>query len=62
MPPRIEQLKQIAKSPVWDGNLISKTCRDELVKAGYVERVGGYNIMTVSGIIVCQNLGIKIGI
>lgn len=33
----IEQLKQIAAGPVWDGNLISKYDRDRLVQAGYVE-------------------------
>lgn len=34
-----EQLKQIAAHPVWDGNLISKTMRDDLVKCGYVDQI-----------------------
>jgi len=31
-----EQLSQLSKA-VWDGDLISKSDRDYLVKAGYVE-------------------------
>lgn len=55
---RIEQLIQIAKSPVWDGNLISKHDRDELVKADLVGRWGGWNFLTASGISYAVNLRI----
>lgn len=47
---RIDQLSQLAKGPVWDGNLISKHDRDELFKAGLVGRWGGWNFLTEEGI------------
>lgn len=56
--PEIEQLSYIAAQPVWDGNLISKEARDELVKAGYVARMCGWNFLTHLGIQTCVGLGI----
>ena len=47
---RIEQFAQIVKGPVWDGNLISKHDRDELVKAGLIARREGWNFTTDRGI------------
>lgn len=47
---RIDQLKQITSAPVWDGNLISKYDRDELVKSGLVGRHAGWNYLTGLGI------------
>jgi hypothetical protein len=35
--------------PIWDGNLISKTGRDNLVKSGAVDRSHGYNFLTMLG-------------
>lgn len=47
---QIEQLEQL-KTFTWDGNLISKTDRDELVKYGYAVRAtDGWQIITPSGI------------
>lgn len=58
---RIEQLADIAAHPVWDGNLISKTDRDVLVKDGYVQKVeGGWNIITAMGLTICLRLGIVV--
>jgi hypothetical protein len=54
---RIEQLEQLTTA-TWDGNLISKTDRDELVKIGYAEKCNGWNFITANGIIVLTNLGI----
>lgn len=54
----IDQLIQLAKGPVWDGNLIGKTCRDELFKAGLVGRWGGWNFLTEEGIKYAVNLHI----
>jgi len=35
----------------WDGNLISKSHRDELAKAGLAQRFdGGFNLITPKGI------------
>lgn len=45
-----EVLGQIDKAgPVFDGDLVSKVGRDELVERGLVERVDGDNILTAKG-------------
>lgn len=36
--------------PTWDGNLISKDERDNLVDAGFVDRDNGWNFLTVKGV------------
>lgn len=36
--------------PTWDGNLISKVDRDELVEAGLVDRWQGWNFLTEAGV------------
>jgi hypothetical protein len=41
----IEQLKQLT-SCTWDGNLLSKSDRDELVKSGLAQRGYGWNWIT----------------
>ena len=53
----IEQLAQLT-TLTWDGDLICKPHRDELVKAGYAERINGFNLITANGILVLNNLGI----
>jgi len=59
MSDRTETLKHLATSgPVWDGNLISKTDRDELVRAGWVDRYGGWNFLTLQGVATAVSLGI----
>jgi hypothetical protein len=46
----IEQL-QLLCMLTWDGNLISKGFRDDLVKAGLVQRFdGGFNLITAKGV------------
>lgn len=57
MSARIEQLKQLMNC-TWDGNLISKTERDELVKLGLVQRFKGWNWITEKGLDVLLSLGI----
>lgn len=47
----IDQLRQL-RTVTWDGDLISKDARDELVKAGYVAHVHGFNFLTVTGVTV----------
>ena len=44
-----EQLLQLLRI-VWDGDLISKSDRDILVKMGFVERSCGFQIITGAGI------------
>lgn len=44
-----EQLLQLLRI-VWDGDLISKSDRDILVKMGFVERNCGFQIITGAGI------------
>jgi hypothetical protein len=47
----IEMLGQLFVSgPVWDGNLVSKEGRTELVKRGYAERGFGWQWLTRSGV------------
>ncbi len=46
----IEQL-QLLCMLTWDGNLISKGYRDDLVKAGLAQRFdGGFNLVTAKGV------------
>jgi len=52
----IEQLNQL-KEATWDGNLISKTHRDELVKMGLADRAHGWNYITGKGIEYLVTLG-----
>lgn len=54
---RIEQLKQLT-SCTWDGNLISKADRDELVKAGLAEHGFGWNWITAMGVEYLVKLGL----
>jgi hypothetical protein len=42
----------------WDGDLISKTDRDELVNKGLIVRSNGYNIISAKGIEYLEQLGI----
>jgi len=59
MKTRIEQLILIFNGATWDGDLISKHGRDELVKAGLVERTEyGYNIITAKGVEYVVELGL----
>ena len=54
---RMEQLLQIAKSPVWDGDLISKEATDELSKKGFISRQRGFSFPTDMAIIFLDDMG-----
>lgn len=43
--------------PTWDGNMVSKTERDEAVKAGLIDRCEGWNWLTHSGVMLALELG-----
>lgn len=58
MTTQIEQLKQIADRPIWDGNLISKEGRDELFKIRLIDRACGWNFLTAEGVGMCCALGL----
>lgn len=46
----IEQLEQL-KTATWDGNLISKSCRDRLKEYGYCTKNStGWNVITPAGL------------
>lgn len=45
----LEQLKQLTKV-TWDGNLICKSDRDNLVKIGLADRLEGFNFITKKGL------------
>lgn len=57
----LEQLIDIFRGSVWDGNLISKRDRDELVKAGLVVKSHGWNIITPKGVTYLNELGLLVG-
>lgn len=47
----LEVINQLWKSgPVWDGYLVSKTGRDELVDVGLCDRCEGFNFLTKDGV------------
>ena len=52
----LEQLQQLLTA-TWDGNLISKSDRSELVKSGLAARAQGWNFITADGIRMLDNLG-----
>lgn len=49
MAAELEQLKQLTQV-TWDGQVLSKTARDSLVKTGLADRFGGYNFITKKGV------------
>lgn len=54
----IEQLQCLCML-TWDGNLISKGSRDDLVKAGLAQRFeGGFNLITAKGVQYLYDLGL----
>ena len=55
---RLEQLLQLLRI-VWDGDIIDKTERDELIKSGLAQKAeGGFNLITPKGIQYLSELGI----
>jgi len=52
----LEQLLQL-KTVTWDGNLINKSARDELVWDGYIFKKDGHNFLTSKGVEVLSDLG-----
>ena len=55
----LEQLKQLFNGVTWDGDLISKYYRTELVKKGLADQVpGGWNLITAKGVTYLVDLGI----
>lgn len=45
----LDTLLQIAARPVGDGDLVSKSARDDLVNLGWVSRCHGWNVITREG-------------
>lgn len=55
---RIEQLMQLTQI-TWDGDIISKHERDQLVKSGLAQRMPhGFNVITDKGVEVLYDLGL----
>lgn len=54
--PRVAQLQQLT-SLTFDGDLIGKSERDQLVKAGLAIRFDGWNLITPEGVRYLYNLG-----
>ena len=53
---KLEQLLQIAVTPIWDGDLISKNEVKRLKESGFVKSMDGFNIITCAGISVLNEL------
>lgn len=51
-----DTLLQLTKV-TWDGNLASKTGRDDLVEKGMATRFNGYQVITAKGMSVLGHLG-----
>lgn len=49
-------LRQLAKGPVWDGNLCSKSGRSGLCQRGYAFSYNGYNFISQLGVAVADAL------
>ena len=56
-PSQLEQLTQLI-CPTYDGNVISKSIRSELVSMELADRWNGLNFITQAGICVLDTLGI----
>lgn len=54
----IDQLKQFLNGPIWDGHLISKDSRKQLVKVGMVHQYEGFNFLTLKGLRILYELGL----
>lgn len=53
----LEQLIQL-QNLTWDGNLISKGDRDNLLKNELIIKQDGFNVISKNGIILLKSLGI----
>jgi hypothetical protein len=53
----LRQLHQLMQHPVWDGDLIDKSARDHLEKAGLINRLNGWNFLSLEGIRTLLNMG-----
>ena len=54
----IEQLKQLFNGVRWDGDLLSKHHRNELVKNGLAAKANGWNLITEKGVTYLEELGL----
>lgn len=58
-PGYIEQLKQLFEGVRWDGDLLSKHHRNELVKNGLATKAAnGWNLITKKGVTYLEELGL----
>ena len=51
----LEQLFQL-RNLTWDGNLISKSNRDELLKKGLIIKSEGFQVVSSAGIYILNSL------
>jgi len=53
----IDQLSQL-QIPTWDGNVLSKSTRNNLWQKGLIDRWNGYQIVNIYGFAVLETLGL----
>lgn len=61
MPSAAEEVlaQMFMQGPVWDGNLVSKSGRDELLGRGFAMRVDGWQTLTKAGLLRAINTDYK---
>ncbi len=52
----LEALRQL-RTATWDGNLISKTARSELVHRGFAVKWNGWQVISAEGLAILETLG-----
>ena len=57
LPGNFELLLYLRFGPIWDGNLNSKQARDDMVDAGYIGRVSGFQFLNQNGVELLNQLG-----
>lgn len=55
-PIELEVLRQL-RMTTWDGNLVSKTGRDSLVRRGLAIRFNGWQVVSAMGLTILETLG-----
>ena len=54
---QLDQLLQIAKTPIWDGDLISKSNTKKLYLKGLINQGRGFSFISLKGITLLDSIG-----
>ena len=56
-PVELQQLLQIAETPIWDGDLISKVAVEFLRSHELIDKAYGFSFITAKGIGILDSIG-----